>query len=286
MGGTRAAERVATVTAPPLEPETAFARRFAAAQGHPVRALTAMAHPAGLRDTTRYVRGLPVVTVALADCGPGAQIRAVLARRTLGIPTGRLAQAVLVLPDTVAGYLAGRHRQALRTNIHHVERLGITASRALDKASYLEAVERVLARRSMPDGAIATLTERHRVTDGWTYLAHSAAGVPLAFASWTVDARCALLRVQMSAWAGQESGFARYALHLALVRDLTAAHVTCLLAGSALTLDAGHRYYQSLLGFQVANLRLTPLHRAARSGSLPPSTVPGERTVAVGSVTG
>lgn len=252
-----------SATLDPAETVATFARRFASARGRPLRALKVMTDAPAVVEAVRHIRALPTVCVCVSTEGAGAEIREVLSRRSVGIPTGRLAQAVLLLRGGVEDYLKGRHRQALRTNLNHARRLGITAARVCDSAAYLRGVERVLTVRGMSAEAVADLVERHRVTEGWTYLACSGEGAPLAFASWTADQECALLRVQMSAWSGRESTFARYALHMELVRDLVASGARCALAGSVLPLDDGHRYFQSLLGFETVNVRLDRLTTSA-----------------------
>lgn len=243
-------------TSEPSEKVTEFARSFASARGQAARALFAGIRTGGLVSTVRYLSGLPTVRVELSDGPAGREIKEALGRRTAGIPTGRLGQGVLSLPDTVEDYLAGGQRRALRRNLIAADKLGITAWRVADGEALRAAATTVLLRRGVDPASLGTLLAKGRVGDGWGYVATGADGDPLAFASWTVDERAAMLNTQTSVASGKDSCLARYALHMAVVRDLVRARVPVMLADTALTIGAGHRYYQSLLGYEIVNMRL------------------------------
>jgi hypothetical protein len=209
-----------------------------------------------LGRTIRLIVGLPSVTLAVSSSEPGQEIRAELLRRTLGIPTGRLARAVLVVPSSAKEYLSGRKRHALRTNLNRARDLGITASRVDDQVEFIDAVRNILLSRGNSEEKVAELICDHRVDEGWAYLARNSEKIPLAFAVWIVDRDCAMLRVQMSSLIGKESTLARHVLHMAAVEDLVSNSVHHLVVESALAIDAAHGYFQHLLGFQPANIRL------------------------------
>src|SRR5262245_10267334 len=63
---------------------------------------------------------------------------------------GRLAQAVLELPVSERDYLAGRSRQALRTNLRHARERGVTSAPVLSYEEWSEAASVIMAAR--PDG--------------------------------------------------------------------------------------------------------------------------------------
>jgi hypothetical protein len=63
---------------------------------------------------------------------------------------GRRAQAVLELPAVEKHYLAGRSKQALRTNLRHARDLGVTSDRILSYEAWMEAGSVILHAR--PDG--------------------------------------------------------------------------------------------------------------------------------------
>lgn len=84
---------------------------------------------AGSLTLARYERSLPTVTVQLTGSPAGRLIGEHLAIRERGRLRYRSAQAVLRLPGDFAGYLRGRHRQAVRTNVGHARRAGLIVTR-------------------------------------------------------------------------------------------------------------------------------------------------------------
>src|SRR5215211_716615 len=76
-----------------------------------------LTRPVNAARTARTVARLPTLTVSVSDSPTGRVIRKELNRRALGVPTGRLARACLILPDDGRAYLRGKSRQALRTNL-------------------------------------------------------------------------------------------------------------------------------------------------------------------------
>src|SRR5689334_10071616 len=96
---------------------------------------------------------------------------------------GRLAQAVLELPASERDYLAGRSRQALRTNLRHARERGVTSDRVLSYQAWSEAASVVMAAR--PDGRRPG-REMGQPEPGQQvayYLARDAGQAPLAFAA-------------------------------------------------------------------------------------------------------
>ncbi len=75
-----------------------------------------------------YSRRLPAVTIQPSDSPAGRLIRRHLTFRRDGRLKYRQAQGVLLLPETVADYLRGRHRQAVRTNVRHARHVGMTVA--------------------------------------------------------------------------------------------------------------------------------------------------------------
>jgi hypothetical protein len=63
---------------------------------------------------------------------------------------GRLAQAAGELPAAERDYLAGRSRQALRTNLRHARERGVTSARVHSHQAWSEAARVIMAAR--PDG--------------------------------------------------------------------------------------------------------------------------------------
>jgi hypothetical protein len=196
---------------------------------------------AGSLTLARYERSLPTVAVRLTASPAGQMIGEHLAIREGGRFRYRGAQGVLPLPSDFAGYLRGRRRQAVRTNVGHARRAGLTVTR-----TEVEGWE-----PGLDD------TRRGLLTPGpvewWRAYGPDADGAPLAEAIVTVDADVALLH-----GLGSSARHARWLVHTAVVERLCG---TCdlLLVNSddAYLLGAGHRHFQRLLGYEIARLELT-----------------------------
>ena len=170
---------------------------------------------------------------------------------------GRLAQAVLELPTVEEHYLAGRPKQALRTNLRHARDLGVTSGRIATYEAWFEAASVIL--RARPDGK-AVGREMDKPEPGQQvayYVARDAHEAPLAFASVALFGQFAVLFTMLSHLDRHPSAsWARYQLHTLLVYDLGSSGVEHLITGSALREPAGHQYFQHLLGYRPRNLRV------------------------------
>ena len=166
----------------------------------------------------------------------------------------RLAWAVLELPAAEDHYLVGRPRQALRTNLHHADALGVTSSRVTYEM-WFEAASAVMRARDDKPGP-----EQDRPGSGQQvayYVAQDVRGTVLAFAGVALFGHFAVLFSLLSRPDRQpDASWARYQLHTFLVFDLGSSGVEHLLTGSALREPAGHQYFQQLLGYQPRNLRI------------------------------
>jgi len=169
---------------------------------------------------------------------------------------GRLAQAVLELPTAEEHYLAGRPRQALRTNLRRARDLGVTSGRTATYEAWFEAASVIL--RARPDGQ-AVGGEMGKPEPGQQvayYVSRDADEAPLAFASAALFGQFAALFTMLSRLDRHLSAScARYQLHTFLALDLGRSGVRHLLAGSALRETAGNQYFQHLLGYRARNLR-------------------------------
>jgi hypothetical protein len=182
-----------------------------------------------------------------ADAGPVGR----------AIATARRAQAVLELPRVENHYLAGRSKQALRTNLRHARDLGVASDRIPTYRAWFEAASVVLQAR--PDGA-EMARELDEPAPGQRvayYVARDADQTPLAFARVAVFDQFAVLFTMLSHVDRQPSAtWARYQLHTFLALDLGCSGVTYLVVGSALREPVGNQYFQHLLGYRACNLRL------------------------------
>jgi hypothetical protein len=200
---------------------------------------------AGALTLARYDRSLPVVTVRLTDSPAGRMIGEHLAIRERGGRRYRyrLAQGVLPLPVDFAQYLRGRRRQAVRTNIGHARRAGLTVAHT-EIADWEPGLDD---------------TRRGLLTPGpieWWHVRAPGQEGPVAEAILTVDDDVALLH-----GLGSSARYSRWLLHTAIVERLC-GHCDLLLVNSddAYLLGSGHQYFQRLLGYEIARIRL---HRAA-----------------------
>ncbi|MBS1677912.1 MAG: hypothetical protein JST08_11050 [Actinobacteria bacterium] len=197
---------------------------------------------AGSLTVARYDRSLPDVPVPLTASPAGRMIGEHLAIREQGRRRYRyrLAQGVLTLPKDFAQYLRGRHRQAVRTNVGHARRAGLT-----------------VARTEIPNWEPGLDdTRRGLLTPGpiehWQVRGPDGEGQPLAEAIVTVDDDVALLH-----GLGSRVRYARWLLHTEIVERLCGS-CGLLLANcdDAYLLGPGHQYFQRLLGYEIARLRL------------------------------
>jgi len=177
---------------------------------------------------------------------------------------GRLAQAVLELPTVEERYLAGRPKQALRTNLRHAGDLGVTSGRIATHEEWLEAASVILSTRH--DGH-AVGREMDRPEPGQHvayYVARDAHQAPLAFAGVALFGQFAVLSTMLSRLDRHPgASWARYQLHTRLALDLGCSGVEHLLVGSALRETAGNQYFQHLLGYRARNLRVELIESSA-----------------------
>jgi hypothetical protein len=169
---------------------------------------------------------------------------------------GRRAQAVLELPTVQEHYLAGRPKQALRTNLRHARELGVTSERVRTYEGWFEAASGIL--RARPDGTAVgrELDEPEPGQQVAYYVARDAHHRPLAFANVALFGQFAVLFAMLSHLDRQPAAsWARYHLHTFLALDLGRSGVRHLLVGSALRETAGNQYFQHLLGYRARNLR-------------------------------
>jgi hypothetical protein len=220
--------------------------RLPALMGHVLR------DPALIRALLAVWR-LPVVELRVRRADAGAWFGTYFgpARR------GQLAQAVLELPTAEDRYLAGRHRQALRTNLRHARDLGVTSERVPAHEPWFEAARVILRARSDGNAAGRAMDDPEPGQQVAYYLARDAHGAPLAFAGVALFGLFAVLFVMVSRPDRHPgASWARYQLHTFLALDLGRAGVRYLLVGSALRATAGNQYFQHLLGYRVRNLRV------------------------------
>jgi hypothetical protein len=205
--------------------------------------------PRGLAASARLFAKLEHVTVSPTDSASGRAIRAYLEERKYGIPTHRLAQGVLVVPRSSQAYLRGRRRQAVRTNLHRArdERLS---------CSQLASFQEREAFADLIDPGVTDSWERKLLIGRpectwWAVL--DGESRPLGLGVVSVDSQVALI---WSLVCRGRSG--RWLLHTEIVNEMAKLGVTYLLVAARMApvLEPGLQYFQRLLGYQVAHVKL------------------------------
>ncbi|HEX4306714.1 MAG TPA: hypothetical protein VHZ54_11785 [Solirubrobacterales bacterium] len=207
---------------------------------------------AGSLTLARYDRSLPAITVRLTESPAGQVIGEHLAIcERDGRPRYRTAQGVLPLPGDFAGYLRGRHRQAVRTNVGHARRAGLTATRT-EIEDWTPGLDDT-RRRFLSPGPV----------DWWRVYGPGRAAAPLAEAIVTVDDDVALLH-----GLGSSVKHARWLVHTAVVEQLCGRCGHLLVnSDDAYLLSTGNQHFQRLLGYEIARLQLPRAGRSAKAAA-------------------
>ncbi len=213
--------------------------------------------PPGALAVVDVLRRLPRVEVAPSEQPAGRVLRCHLEERRRGVAHNRIAQGVLPLPSSLEGYLTGRHRQAVRTNVRHAREQGIRCEPVLEASERLGIRKAWLRRRLADDQAPPAEDDWISTTsnDAEWWVAADLDGEPLALSKLSIDIECALLHGLVSV-----SHPARWLLHTQLVETAIRAGARLLIVhdGNALLMDEQRQYFQRLLGYRIAHLRLGP----------------------------
>jgi hypothetical protein len=173
---------------------------------------------------------------------------------------GHWAQAVIETSLEEREYLAGHHRQAVRTNIHRARDLGIAATRLGGYNEFIAASTPVYESREGGDAVLAEM-QSGPPADGFAWYSAStpAHESPVIVAAVALFGNFGVLAVMVGNRNYRHVGYARYLLHTFILGDLAAHGVEHLLVGSVLRESGGNQYFQRLLGYRVCNLRPTLL---------------------------
>jgi hypothetical protein len=170
----------------------------------------------------------------------------------------RWAQSVLELVQTESEYVAGKGKQALRTNVRKARGVGVVC-RGTGFNDFDLAARTVLeARRGDGIHEMRRPGPNHRVS---YYVASNQQGDPLVFAGVGLFGNFGLLFVMLSNTKIPDSDVARYLLHTFMVTDLALSGFSYILAGPVLRESPGNQYFQHLLGYKARNLRFNVLRK-------------------------
>ncbi|MGI3784476.1 MAG: hypothetical protein ACRYG2_27260 [Janthinobacterium lividum] len=188
-----------------------------------------------------------------------------LSRELAGLRVTRPFLSVLDVPPSMAEYLRGRSRQALRTNLRRAEESGLRVVVIHDHDEARTVSRQVSAgRRGVSPDVPDDEWFLDHPGDRW-FAVVDADGRWVAFAGVAVSTSAALLRILYSATAHPAAGPARYLLHTQVVVALVDAGVQRLWADGPVTTSPGSRYFQRLLGYYCARASI----RRRRTGRRP-----------------
>ena len=226
------------------------------------RVARALTDVEGSRAVAAELGGLHSVAVSLSDSPAGRLIARHLAEQRWGVDRNRMAQGILLLPPTFADYRRGRARQAMRTNNRAATEEGITCRR-LEPGAVQSSFERWERQGVLPDKVAHhyRLCEPNAVRDARWYVALDRTTSPVGVAKVWVDTEWALLSGMACV-----SHSTRWLLHTHIVEELYRAEVgrLCIRDGLSLQMSPAHQYFQRLLGYRVAHLRVAATPRARR----------------------
>lgn len=199
---------------------------------------------AGSPALARYHRRLPETELRLTNSPAGRMIAEHFAIREGTRFRYRDAQGALALPADFATYMRGRHRQALRTNLGHARRAGLTVvSCAIDNWG-----------PGLDDSRLGAITPGP--IERWIVFAPD--GSCAADSILSVDREVALLHGLVSF-----AKHARWLVHAAIVERLCGdCAVLVTNSDDAYRLGTGTHHFQRLLGYRVSRLRISSLSAA------------------------
>jgi hypothetical protein len=220
---------------------------------------------------------LPIVEVSVTD----GQAAALLARDFAPIDApifgGRYAQAVLDLGPDDQAYLAGRRRQAVRTNMRHARNFGVEVTRVAGYEEWSAATCAVL--RSRPDGVdmIDRLRPPPPTQDMVYFVAVDDRGHPVAISVVAGFDQCAVLVWSLSVPGHPAASSSRYLLHTFMRSELRRRGMRHFIAGTGVRDTPGLQYFQHLLGYELRNVRVRV--RRASAAALDPCGTAGDEVV-------
>jgi hypothetical protein len=239
--------------------------------GGAVRRLAyALAHPNLVPAYFQLLRKLPVETLAVSALPVGQILGDRWSRQSW---RKSASHACLPLPSDPETYLRGRHRQALRTNLHRADKIRLTVRPV--------PTDWGASRQVLLDGPFASLVTRLDEMDDLDAVIKSWAVFdsehrPLGRAVALVDEKTAVLLLLRGPPDMGVAHQTRYLLHTAVVADLIRQGVRHLVVESILGAPAGLKYFAARLGYRACRIRVV------RSSQATTRTLPRTSTQIVG----
>jgi len=212
------------------------------------RLLFALIHPHLVPAYYRLLRRLPVETVVLSALPAGKLLYNRWKRQSW---RRSASHACLPLPSDTESYLRGRHRQAVRTNLHRADKIRLTCrpvptnwdiTRHALQSGPFAGLMKELDQIEQPDSAVKS----------WAVF--DSGGRVLGRAVVLVDERTAVLLLLHGPTDLGVAHQTRYLLHTAVVADLIRRGVRNLVVESILGAPPGLKYFAARLGYRACRL--------------------------------
>lgn len=217
-----------------------FGRRF----------VFALVHPHLVPAYYRLLRRLPVEAVVLSALPTGKLLAGRWSRQSW---RKAASHACLPLPSDADAYLRGRHRQAVRTNLHRADKIRLTVRPV--------PTDWETTRHALQSGPFADLMKEldqieqvDAAVKSWAVF--DAAGQPLGRAVALVDERTAVLLLLHGPADLGVAHQTRYLLHTGVVADLIRRGVNNLVVESILGAPPGLKYFAARLGYRACRIRV------------------------------
>jgi hypothetical protein len=257
-----------------------FARPASGAERLKATSLALARRPSRAR-TLLSLRELPIVELRLSAVEHDRWLHARWPSGGELLFDGHWAQAVIQTSVKEHEYLAGRHRQAVRTNIRRARELGITATRLGGYDEFAAASAPVYSSRSGGDAVLAAMRKPPPSDEFAWYSASTVTHeAPITVASVALFGDFAVLAVMVGNQDYARIGYARYLLHTFVLGDLAAHGIRHLIVGSALRESNGNQYFQRLLGYRICNVE--PILLPSAGGRRGSATVAMRRLLMTG----
>jgi hypothetical protein len=210
----------------------------------------ALVHPHLVPAYYRLLRRLPVETLVVSALPAGQILGDRWSRQSW---RKAASHACLPLPTTPETYLRGRHRQALRTNLHRADRIHLTSQSV---ETDWDATRKAL--RAGPFASLVTKVDAMDEIAGFikSWAVFDSEHRPLGWAVALVDEKSAMLLLLRGPPDLDVAHQTRYLLHTALVADLIRHGVRHLVVESILGAPPGLKYFAARLGYRGCRIRV------------------------------
>ena len=214
----------------------------------------ALIHPHLVPAYYRLLRNLPIETVALSALPGGKLLYDRWSRQSW---RKAASHACLPLPSNVDSYLRGRHRQAVRTNLHRADKIQL-ACRPIP-------TDWDVTRQALRTGTFASLLDELEQleqpdTAVMSWAVFDSGGQVLGRAVALVDEQTAVLLLLHGPTDLGVAHQTRYLLHTAVVADLIRRGVRSLVVESILGAPPGLKYFAARLGYRACRIRIVSTH--------------------------